>query len=138
MTPAAFRRLALAQPDAVEGAHNDHPDFRVGGRIFASLSPPGRGWGMVYLPPEAQEAFCRAAPDVFEPFAGAWGRRGCTRVTLATAQEAAVDAALGAARKHVAAKATSRTSAKERSARRTGDDAKPRAAPESPARPRRR
>jgi hypothetical protein len=85
MTAQAFRSLALSLPGAVESAHMGHPDFRVRGKIFATLSPPGGDWGMVKLTPEQQAAFARSAPDVFEPCNGAWGRQGSTYVRLAAA-----------------------------------------------------
>jgi hypothetical protein len=87
MTPLQFRRLALDLPEAVESAHMGHPDFRVGGKIFATLAP-GEGWGMVQLTPDEQEAFVHAAPRVFSPVPGGWGRRGATRVSLKAATKA--------------------------------------------------
>ncbi len=78
-----FRRLALALPEATEGAHGGHPDFRVGNKVFASLGAPDAGAGMVKLTPEQQEMVMGAEPAVFSPSAGAWGRRGYTRVHLA-------------------------------------------------------
>lgn len=97
MTPAAFRCLALRFPDAVEQQHMSHPDFRVGGRIFATLGYPARGWAMIKLPLEEQEFFVKAAPDAFVVVKGAWGRQGATNVILAAAKQAAVRAALAAA-----------------------------------------
>jgi len=94
VTPDAFRRSALKLEGVVESAHNDHPDFRVNGRVFASLSPEGQGWAMVKLAPEEQSAFVRSDPAVFSPFTGAWGKAGCTRIVLASAPVAAVGAAL--------------------------------------------
>jgi hypothetical protein len=82
MTADEFRRLALALDDAVEGSHMNHPDFRVGGRIFASLQP-GLEKGMAALSPDEQARFMAGAPRIFEPSAGAWGRSGCTSVVLA-------------------------------------------------------
>lgn len=102
MTPNAFRKLALALPGAVEGEHMGHPDFRAGGRIFASLTADGRR-GMVKVSPDEQRALLRAAPQVFEPATGAWGRSGCTMVTLAAADAPTVRAAIRSA--HAAAKA---------------------------------
>ena len=96
MTPLQFRRLALNLPEAIESAHMGHPDFRVGGKIFATLAPDGT-WGMVKLTPEQQIEFVRAKPKVFEPFDNAWGRRGCTKVHLAAATKAALTPALLAA-----------------------------------------
>ena len=77
-----FRRLALSFPGAEEMSHMDHPDFRVGGRIFATLGAPDDQWGMVQLLPEQQELAMEAEPDTFKPAAGAWGRKGATLVRL--------------------------------------------------------
>jgi hypothetical protein len=101
MSPDDFRRLALELPEAVEGEHMHHPDFRVGGRIFATLGPD-LTWGMVKLAPPEQEERVHAAPEVFEPVPGAWGRRGATRVVLHRARRPAVRAALLAAWRNTA------------------------------------
>jgi hypothetical protein len=77
-----FRRLALAFPGAEERAHMGHPDFRVGGKIFATLGAPGDDWGMVGLLIEQQELAMEVEPDAFKPAAGAWGRGGSTLVRL--------------------------------------------------------
>jgi hypothetical protein len=82
----AFRRIALAMKDAVEGAHMGHPDFRVQGRIFATLHPDNT-FGMVKLPPDEQQRFVHDYPATFSPENGAWGRQGCTRVRLDTVDE---------------------------------------------------
>src|SRR5213593_178198 len=103
MTGDDFRTLALRLPEASEEQHMGHPDFRVGGKIFATLGPD-ETWGMVKLTPEQQAEFVQAKPKMFEPFNGAWGRRGCTKVTLKNATEAAVVPALVAAWKNTAAK----------------------------------
>lgn len=100
MTPNAFRKLALALPGALEGAHMGHPDFRAGGRIFASLTADGLR-GMVKVTPAEQRTLVRADRDAFEPANGAWGRQGCTMVTLAAADAATVRDALRSA--HAAA-----------------------------------
>jgi len=76
MTVDQFRDLALALPEATEATHTGHPDFRVSGKIFATLGPPGTGWGMVKLTPLQQRAFTSLQPRVFAPVAGAWGRGG--------------------------------------------------------------
>ncbi len=78
MTSNDFRRLALSFPETSEQAHMDHPDFRVAGKIFATLGYPEDGWGMVKLTPIEQGMFMRAHRGFFEPCAGAWGRRGAT------------------------------------------------------------
>jgi len=81
-----FRRIALGLTDAIEGAHMGHPDFRVNGRIFATLHPDTK-YGMVKLPPEQQQKFVDEHPGSFAAENGAWGRQGCTRVTLDTVDE---------------------------------------------------
>ena len=103
MTANDFRRLALELPEAVESAHMDHPDFRIRGKIFASLGPK-EVWGMVKLTPEEQSLFLRTDPKAFEAFAGAWGKRGCTKVILEVAEESAVRQALIAAWRNTAPK----------------------------------
>ena len=75
-----FRRLALSFPDVEEKSHMNHPDFRVGGRIFATL--PDSEHGMTQLLPEQQELAMDAEPEAFRPAAGAWGRGGSTLVVL--------------------------------------------------------
>ena len=93
MTAATFRRLALSLQGAIESAHMGHPDFRAGGRIFATLHH-GNRQGMIKLPPEQQARFVQEHPQAFAPEAGAWGRQGCTRVDLAAAEVEAVGEAL--------------------------------------------
>jgi hypothetical protein len=82
MTAAEFRRIALSMPQATEDAHMDHPDFRVDGKIFATLGYPDRDHGMVILPLEEQERLVRTYPMAFAPAKGAWGRRGSTSVRV--------------------------------------------------------
>jgi hypothetical protein len=86
MTAQDFRRIALGMKDAVEGAHMGHPDFRVGGRIFATLHGDDL-YGMVKLSPDQQREFIDRNRDAFAPEAGAWGRHGCTAVELARVDE---------------------------------------------------
>jgi hypothetical protein len=82
MTPAQFRQLALRLPEVSEKAHMSHPDFRVGGKIFATLGYPDDEHGMVVLPSEEQAKLIRADPKTFAPAKGAWGKRGSTTVKL--------------------------------------------------------
>ncbi|HEV3005203.1 MAG TPA: MmcQ/YjbR family DNA-binding protein [Pirellulales bacterium] len=96
MTGKAFRKLALGLPEATEASHMGHPDFRVGGKIFATLGPD-EDWGMVKLTPDEQASFMRAEPDVFHPASGAWGRKGCTIVRLQQAKVLTVRPAMIAA-----------------------------------------
>jgi hypothetical protein len=102
LTPEGFRRLALSLPEAAEVGHMGHPDFRVGGKIFATLGYPDGGWGMVKLTPEQQEAFVSAEPEVFVPVKGGWGRRGATTVCLRPAKARSLRVALTVAWENVA------------------------------------
>jgi hypothetical protein len=94
MTVDDFRRLALSLDGAEERSHMSHPDFRVGKKIFATLSYPNEEWAMVKLTPEQQDNYMRAAPEAFEPCSGVWGRRGATHVRLKTAKKTMVRKAL--------------------------------------------
>ena len=78
-----------------------HPDFRLEGRIFATLGYPDDKHGMVKLAPAQQNEFIKRAPDVFSPCSGIWGRGGATSVQLEAAKAGLVRAALEAARQHV-------------------------------------
>jgi hypothetical protein len=104
MTVDDFRRMALSLPEVSESAHMDHPDFRVGGKIFATLGYPDAAWGMVKLTPVDQQLVVAAAPDVFVPAKGAWGRRGATCVRLSKATKSAVRDAMTAAWRNTAPK----------------------------------
>jgi hypothetical protein len=101
MTNDDFRRLALKIPGAIERAHMHHPDFRLAGKIFASLGVPDQNWGMVKLTPEKQRAFIEKAPKIFKPASGAWGRQGYTNVYLPVARVTITRTALGAAAMNV-------------------------------------
>src|SRR5947208_16830368 len=103
VTADDFRSLALSFPEASEDARMGHPDFRVRGKIFATLGPDEQ-WGMVKLTPDQQASFVRALPQMFQPVNGAWGRRGCTYVRLAAAEELTVRQALIAAWRNTAPK----------------------------------
>lgn len=95
MTPSDFRRLALSLEGAEEGSHFGAADFRVGGRIFATLAAEKQGYGNLMLTPEHQAAFVAEAPEIFLPIPGGWGRNGATHVILANANQ---DLLLGALR----------------------------------------
>jgi hypothetical protein len=83
MTAADFRRIALTLPEAVEGSHLGHADFRVGGKIFATLALASEGYGVLLLTPEQQAGMVEDEPKIFSPVPGGWGRNGSTRVSLA-------------------------------------------------------
>jgi hypothetical protein len=97
MTADDFRRIALSFPETEERAHMNHPDFRVRGKIFATLSYPNSEWAMVKLSPEQQQNYLDAAPDVFGPASGAWGRGGATMVRLKAAKKTIVKKAMDTA-----------------------------------------
>jgi len=92
-----FRRIALSLEGAEESSHMGQPDFRVGGKIFATLAAQRQKYGNVKLTPEQQAAFVEELPEVFIPVAGGWGRMGMTHVRLTAADEDVVAGALRAA-----------------------------------------
>ncbi|HKN77065.1 MAG TPA: MmcQ/YjbR family DNA-binding protein [Candidatus Acidoferrum sp.] len=108
MTPNEFRKLALSFPETEERAHMNHPDFRVAGKIFATLGYPDTERGMVKVTPVEQDMLVSAEPAVFSPEAGAWGRKGCTRVNLKAAKTATLRRALAAAWQLAAPESASR------------------------------
>ena len=87
MTASDFRRIALSLEGAEEGSHMGAVDFRVGGRIFATLASVKQGYGNIMITPEQQAAFVTDAPDVFIPVRGGWGRNGATHINLATVNQ---------------------------------------------------
>ena len=89
-----FRRIALSFPGAEESSHMGAPDFRVGGRIFATLASQKQGYGNLRLTLEQQTAFVEELPDVFLPIPGGWGRMGMTHIRLAKASEDVLTGAL--------------------------------------------
>src|SRR5512133_670509 len=97
MTVADFRRIALNFEGAEESSHMGSPDFRVGGRIFATLASQKHGYGNLQLTLEQQTDFVNEAPETFVPIAGGWGRMGMTHIVLAKANEDVLRGALEAA-----------------------------------------
>ena len=87
MNVADFRRIALSLEGAEESSHMGSPDFRVGGRIFATLASQSLGYGNLMLTPEAQAEFVAAEPEIFIPVHGGWGRMGITHILLDKANE---------------------------------------------------
>src|ERR1700754_2894883 len=94
VTVDEFRRIALSFPEVVESAHMDHPDFRVGGKIFATLGYPDDSCGMVRLPPEQQHEFNTREPKAFVPVKGTWGKQGSTTVVLKSVTKANLKSAM--------------------------------------------
>ena len=104
MTSSEFREVALRFPEAIESAHMHHPDFRVGGKIFATLGYPDERSAMVKLSAEDQREFVRSNAAVFTPVKGAWGRQGATNINLPEATIDIVRKALTAAWRKTAPK----------------------------------
>jgi hypothetical protein len=96
MTTADFRRIALSLAGVEESSHMGSPDFRVGGRIFATLASGKEGYRNLKLTPEQQADFVRELPNVFIPVKGGWGRMGFTHVVLAEVQEGVLKGVLTA------------------------------------------
>ena len=108
MTSDEFRRIALSLRGAVESAHHSHPDFRVGGRIFATLGYPDQEWGMVNLTPEQQRMLVMQHGGMFVAVKGKWGEKGSTNVRLSAADEEALGEALTLAWQNAVAKERTR------------------------------
>jgi hypothetical protein len=130
-----FRRLALSLPGAEEGSHMGSPDFRVGGRIFATLAAAKQGYGNIMITPEQQSAFVEELPEIFIPVPGGWGRGGATHINLAAANEDVVLGALQTAHKlrieKNAATSTRPSNAKTKSKTRAAPKPKPVRKPKS-------
>ena len=120
MTAKDFRRLALSLDGAEEGSHMGATDFRVGGRIFATLASIDEGYGNLMLTPEVQAEFVGESPQLFIPVKGGWGRNGATHIRLGLASEEVLAGALQAAwkiRKEKNEKASKKPTAKQKPAR---------------------
>ena len=104
MTANDFRKLALALPETEERSHMNHPDFRVAGKIFATLGYPDKSRAMVKLSPEDQHNFSKDYPEAFIPVKGVWGRRGATSVHLKAAKKEMLHQAVQSAWRNTAPK----------------------------------
>jgi hypothetical protein len=94
LTPSDFRRIALSLPETEERQHMNHPDFRVAGKIFATLAYPNKQFAMVKLTPIQQQDFIASHPAAFQPVKGTWGRQGCTHIILAKSNQRAIKKAV--------------------------------------------
>jgi hypothetical protein len=120
MNAKDFRRIALSFEGAEEGSHMGHADFRVQGRIFATLASQDKGYGNLMLTLEQQKAFVEELPEIFVPIAGGWGRMGMTHIRLAAASEDVLRGALQVAwklRLKKNAKTANKTPARSKPAR---------------------
>ena len=116
MTPDDFRRIALELEGAIERSHLNHPDFRAGGKIFATIHQDRRQ-GMIKLTPEQQERFIREYPGVFHAATGMWGRQGCTMIRFSAASGEEAAEALALARENLAREGRNDSSARRVKAR---------------------
>lgn len=103
MTADELRRLALSFPESVEGSHFETADFRVAGKIFATLRASDER-AVVKLTPDQQRLFLETAPTMFQPVKGSWGEKGWTQVLLDKADAETVRHVMATAWKSVAPK----------------------------------
>jgi hypothetical protein len=89
-----FRRIALSLPEAIEGSHFGQTDFRVGGKIFATLALEAEGYGVLLFTADQQAGMAEDEPEIFSPVSGGWGRNGATRVRLDKVTADILEAAL--------------------------------------------
>jgi hypothetical protein len=115
MNASHFRRIALSLAGVEQGSHMGAVDFRVGGRIFATLASEKLGFGNLIISPKLQAELIRRTPALFLPVAGGWGRLGATHVRLAAATEADLKAALQTAWEYRVAKNSQARANKRRS-----------------------
>jgi hypothetical protein len=94
MAEAAFRQMALQFPETAEGSHFGNADFRVAGKIFATLSMEKEGFGVLLLTPEQQAGMIADAPEIFSPVPGGWGRKGATCIRLSKVPRDVLESAL--------------------------------------------
>lgn len=114
MTPDQFRKLVLSFANTEERAHHHHPDFRVKGKLFATLGYPDATRAMVKVTPEQQAEFVHDHPEVFSPVNGAWGKQGCTSVCLPKATKASLQPAALAAHQNALAALAAKPRSKRR------------------------
>lgn len=94
MMPATFRRIALSLPEVTEGSHFSNADFRIAGKIFATLALEHQGYGVLLLTRDQQAGMVQDAPEIFSAVPGGWGEKGATRVSLAKVPADILQAAL--------------------------------------------
>jgi hypothetical protein len=113
-TQEQFRKLALAMPEATEGAHFGNADFRVKNKIFATLGA-GEGRAVLKLPVEEMHALIELDPNTFEGAKG-WAKSGWTKIALRNVSVAQLRELMDTAWREVAPKrlaaATPRASGK--------------------------
>jgi hypothetical protein len=104
MTGKDFRKLVLSLPETEELSHMNHPDFRVAGKIFATLGYPDKTRAMVKLSREDQRNVSKDYPDALIPVKSTWGLGGATSVSLKAAKKETVAKAIHAAWRNLAPK----------------------------------
>ncbi len=101
VTIATARQTALSLPEAEEKSHFGLPDFRVKGKIFASLHID-KQYMMVKLGANDQSVFCSFDKTIIFPVPGGWGRKGATFVNLKKVRKTMLTDALTTAWKNTA------------------------------------
>lgn len=104
MTADDFRALALSFPESAEGRHFETADFRVAGKIFATLRASD-GRAVLKLTPDQQRLFLETSPPLFQPVKGSWGEKGWTQVRLEQTDNEIVRHVMATAWRNVAPKA---------------------------------
>jgi hypothetical protein len=108
MTADEFSALALSVDGSEPGAHFGKRDFRLGGKIFASL--PADAVANLKLTPDQQMMMIEMQPTLFAVLPNAWGARGWTALGLEKADGDTVRTALAFAAGNVAPRPRSRKS----------------------------
>jgi len=106
MTLEDFAEMALSFPESVQGSHFDTTDFRVNGKIYATLRPDKQR-GVLMLAPGDQAMMRETSEPMFEPLPGYWGEKGATFVILASADPEVVRHAMAMAWRKAAPKSVS-------------------------------
>jgi hypothetical protein len=125
---ALFRKLALSLEGAIESSHMNHPDFRFNNRIFATLSAQEKGFGVLKLTVEQQQAFLADQPHIFSPVQGGWGRMGMTFIHLNQADESIMAGALKTAYNNIASKKTREQQSQKKSPKQAQTKSPPKSA----------
>ena len=104
MTGAAFRKLALSLPEASEQPHFERASFRVGKKIFATMTAKGDEAMVRVAPRQKLYALLKAQPDVFFSYGGWTERNLSVGVRLANIDAAQMKPLVVDSWRHVAPK----------------------------------
>ncbi len=102
MTPKAFQRFALSLPLAREEPHFERTSFRVGKKIFATMTPDGEEAMVRVSPPDLVRSLLSTDEHVFFSY-GTWTtKNGSLGVRLGKAEGKMIEALVVESWKHVA------------------------------------